>query len=132
MRIQCQELRSYWTQLDKAHLSQLYLDLAKGYWQVPVVPEDQPKTAFITPKGLFEFTTMPFGLRGAPATFQQLMDKVLRGTEKFTGVYLDDILIHSQSWTDHLEHVREVLHRLSQAGLTLKLTKCIYGTAECE
>jgi len=97
------------------------LDLAKGYWQVPVAPEDQPKTAFITPKGLFEFTTMPFGLRGAPATFQRLMDKVLRGTEKFTGVYLDDILIHSQSWSDHLEHVREVLHRLSQAGLILRL-----------
>ena len=73
------------------------LDLAKGYWQVPVAPKDQPKTAFITPKGLFEFTTMPFGLCSAPATFQRLMDKVLRGTEKFTGVYLDDILVHSQS-----------------------------------
>ena len=104
------------------------LDLAKGYWQA----EDQPKTAFITPKGLFKFTTMQFGLQSAQATFQWLMDKVLRGTEKFTGVYLDDILIHSQSWSDHLEHVREVLHRLSPSGLTLKLTKCILGTAKCE
>lgn len=64
---------------------------------------------------------MPFGLRGEPATFQRLMDRILRGTEDFTGVYLDDILIHSQTWKEHLSHLKEVLSRLQNTGLTLKL-----------
>lgn len=72
------------------------LDLAKGYWQVPLDPEGKEKTAFITPRGLYQFTTMPFGLSGAPATFQRMMDNVLRGTEQFAGVYLDDIVIYSR------------------------------------
>lgn len=67
------------------------LDLAKGYWQVPMEPEDREKTAFTSPLGLLQFTVMPFGLSGAPATFQRLMDSVLRGTEEYAGVYLDDI-----------------------------------------
>ena len=108
------------------------LDLAKGYWQVPMAEEDQAKTAFVSPKGLYQFTTMPFGLRGAPATFQRLMDRVLRGTESFAGVYLDDILIHSSTWEEHLNHLSDILTRLEEAGLTIKLAKCSFATAECE
>ena len=108
------------------------IDLAKGYWQVPMAEEDQAKMAFVSPKGLYQFTTMPFGLRGAPATFQRLMNKLLRGTESYTGVYLDDILIHSPTWEEHLNHLSEVLKRLEQAGLTVKLAKCTFATAECE
>ena len=55
------------------------IDLAKGCWQVPVATEDRPKTAFSAPYGLFQFNVMPFGLQGAPATFQQLMDEVVTG-----------------------------------------------------
>ena len=81
------------------------LDLAKGYWQVPLAEEDKGKTAFSSPLGLLEFTTMPFGLSGALATFQQIMDQVLRGTEAYAGVYLDDIMIYGDTWEQHLENI---------------------------
>ena len=107
------------------------LDLAKGYWQVPMDERDKEKTAFASPLGLFQFNTIPFGLSGAPATFQRLMDRVLKGTNKFTGVYLDDIIIYGDTWTEHLENVKTILQRIQQAGLTIKLKKCKFGMAEC-
>ena len=64
------------------------LDLAKGYWQVPMKEEDREKTAFSTPSGFFQFRVMPFGLSGAPATFQRMMDRVIKGMGDFAGVYL--------------------------------------------
>ena len=57
------------------------LDLSRGYWQGPVSKECQPKTAFVTPFGLYQFTMIPFGLQGAPATFQRLMDRVIQGLD---------------------------------------------------
>ena len=107
------------------------LDLAKGYWQVPVAPDDRDKTAFVSPLGLFRFTTMPFGLCGAPATFQRLMDNVLRGQQHFARAYLDDIVIYSRSWEDHLTHLQQVFDRLQDAGLTVKLAKCQFGMDDC-
>ena len=84
------------------------LDLAKGYWQVPMAEKDKEKTAFSSPLGLLQFTTMPFGLSGAPATFQRLMDQVLRGTEAYAGVYLDNIIIYGDTWDQHLENIQNV------------------------
>ena len=107
------------------------LDLAKGYWQVPLCPEDKEKTAFISPNGLYQFVTMPFGLSGAPATFQRMMDSILRGTGSFAGVYLDDIVIYSEDWESHLNHLKEVLHRLSEANLTIKMKKCVFAAQDC-
>ena len=69
------------------------LDLAKEYWQIPMDQQDCEKTAFRSPLGLFQFTVMPFGLSGAPASFQRMMDQTLRGLNDFVGVYLDDIVI---------------------------------------
>ena len=96
------------------------LDLTRGYWQVPVAEEDQHKTAFATPFGLFQFRVMPFGLCGAPATFQRMMDHLIEGLENFTAAYLDDLVIYSENWRDHLQHVESVLFKLREAGLTAK------------
>ena len=107
------------------------LDLTKGYWQVPVAEADRAKTGFTSPFGLFVFRRMPFGLQGAPATFQRMMDHFLEGMREFTGAYLDDLIVFSRSWTEHLQHVNTVLNRLRAAGLTAKPKKCQFGMAEC-
>lgn len=106
------------------------LDLAKGYWQVPVDPKDRVKTAFVSPRGLYQFKVMPFGLCGAPATFQRLMDRVTKDLN-YVNAYLDDLVIFSETWTDHLDHVVTTLKRLREAGLTINLKKCRFGAQEC-
>ena len=116
--------------LDKAKYLSV-IDLTRGYWQIPLVKTAQEKTAFSTPFGLFQFTVMPFGLRGAPATFQRLMDQLIRGQEEFAAAYIDNIIVHSKLWTDHPGHVREVLQRIKEAGLTVKARKCQFGTDSC-
>ena len=108
------------------------LDLTKGYWQVPVHPESRQQTAFITPFGKYQFLTMPFGLVGAPAVFQRLMNNVLADVSAFSTAYLDDVSIFSNSWKDHLVHLDEVLSRLERAGLTAKASKCRLGCQECQ
>ena len=106
------------------------LDLTRGYWQVPVAKEDRPKTAFVTPYGLFQFNVMPFGLQGAPATFQRLMDRVIQGLD-FAAAYLDDLIIFSSTWEEHLQHIQSVLEKLKEAGLTAKAKICEFGASEC-
>ncbi|KAK7930573.1 hypothetical protein WMY93_006968 [Mugilogobius chulae] len=106
------------------------LDLCKGYWQVPLDPSSRPYTAFRTPAGLFQFTVMPFGLHGAPATFQRLMDKVLEGCEECSAAYLDDVVIYSRTWEEHLTHLRKVLGKIQKAGLTLNIKKCEWAKEE--
>jgi hypothetical protein len=89
------------------------LDLASGYWQIKVKPEDQEKTAFITKFGTFEFKVMPFGLCNAPATFQRTMDKVLGDAKgKFVMVYLDDVIIYSKTFEEHLQHLHDVFEKI--------------------
>ena len=107
------------------------LDLTKGYWQVPLAVEDRPKTAFVTPHGLYQFKVMPFGLQGAPATFQRLMDRVIAGLSEFTSTYLDDVIIFSETWEEHLQHIRATLERLRKAGLTVKAKKSQFGADHC-
>lgn len=107
------------------------LDLASGYWQVPVLEEDRPKTAFITPSGLYEFRVMPFGLCNAPSTFQRMMNEVLSGLlGEICLVYLDDVIIYSKNVLQHLLHVEQVLQRFRAAGLHLKASKCKFLQTE--
>lgn len=82
------------------------LDLSKGYWQIPLEETSKQYTAFRTPSALYQFIVMPFGLHGVPAMFQRLMDAVLAGFESFSAAYLDDVVIFSHSWEDHLQHLR--------------------------
>ena len=79
--------------------------------------EDREKNAFSSLMGLYQFTVMPFGLSGAPATFQRMIDQNLHGLSEFVEVYLDDVVIYSSNWMEHLQHLRKVFERL-QRGRT--------------
>ncbi len=104
------------------------LDLVKGFHQVEVEPSDRQKTAFLCPWGKWEYLRMPFG----PATFQKLMDRVLTDCHEYSSVYIDDILIWSSNWKQHLEHLRGVFGQLEKAGLTCQVAKCEFGKSELE
>jgi hypothetical protein len=89
------------------------IDLRLGYHQLRIRPSDIPKTAFITKYGLYEFTVMSFGLMNAPAFFMNLMNNVFMDyLDKFVVVFIDDILIYSQSEEEHVNHLKMVLQRL--------------------
>ena len=101
------------------------LDLTSGFHQIPVKPEDRPKTAFITRFGLLEWVKMPFGLTNSPATFQRAIQLVLRGLNWHTVLaYMDDTMVIGRSFHDHVTNLREVLIRFREYGLKLKSKKC--------
>ena len=101
------------------------LDCNCGYWQIPMEPDARDKTTFTCHEGTYRFTRMPFGLPNAPATFHRTVDIVLSGLKwKTCLVYLDDIIVFSQTPEEHLRHLDEVLGLLYGAGLSLKLSKC--------
>lgn len=104
------------------------LDLASGFWQIPMDPETSHKSAFVTPSGVYQWKRMPFGLVNAPASFQALMTQVLRGLNwKFCLVYVDDILVFSNSFEQHMHHLHQIFSRLQSARLTLKPSKCCFA-----
>ncbi|UYV60360.1 K02A2.6-like [Cordylochernes scorpioides] len=104
------------------------MDLKTGYWQIEIDEEDREKTAFITPDGLFEFKVMPFGLCNAPRTFERMMDSLLRGLRWTTCLcYLDDVVVYSATFSEHLSRLGAVLNCFRKAGLRLNLRKCCFG-----
>ncbi|XP_076031117.1 uncharacterized protein LOC143019364 [Oratosquilla oratoria] len=102
------------------------LDLSRGFFQIGLHPESRRITAFGTPWGLYQFTVLPFGLTNAPAVFNRTMRDVLHdvpGTE----VFVDDVLVHTESFEEHMVVLRKVLERLSAAGMTVKPSKTELG-----
>jgi len=107
------------------------LDLTSGYWQIRVAEKDIEKTAFNTRYGKYEFLVMPFGLTNAPATFQTVINNVLRPyIDKFVVVYLDDITVYSNSQQEHLEHLRLVFEALTKHKLYANPAKCVFNQPE--
>ena len=107
------------------------LDLRSGYWQIAMDDKSKELTAFVSSAGLHHFRKMPFGLRCAPATFQRLMSDLFRTMNwKNVLIYLDDIILFSNSFQQHLQHIEEVLQKLRQADLKLKPQKCHFAKSE--
>ena len=104
-------------------------DLRSGYHHIALGKSSRAKTAFVMPFGKYEFLMVPFGLAQAPAYFQLLMNKVLKGL-KFVMMYLDDIIIFSQDELQHLEHLEIVFSHLREAGLKMKRSKCDFFKSE--
>lgn len=106
------------------------LDLMSGFWQIELYEESR-KTTFLTQGGVYEWKTMPFGLTNSPISFQTLMSNVLRGLNwKSVLVYVNDILIFSRSFDEHLQHLAQVFDRFKNANLKLQPTKCHFAVKE--
>ena len=101
------------------------LDLKSGYYQIEVEEADKPKTAFVCPLGFWEFNRMPQGITNAPSTFQRLMEKCMGDINlKEVLVFLDDLIIFSETFEEHETRLLHVLHRLKEYGLKLSVEKC--------
>jgi transposase InsO family protein len=106
-------------------------DGSKGFWQIAMAKDSIAKTAFITHRGLYEFTGMPFGLKNAPGVFQRMMDTTFAGLKWLIClVYLDDVVVWASTWDEHLSRVRRVLQRCRERNLGLKAKKSFVGFNE--
>lgn len=100
------------------------LDASRGYLQIQMSEADIEKTAFTCHRGLFEFTRLPFGLSNAPSSFMRLMDIVLGDARyNYAMAYLDDVVMYSETFEEHLVHLSSVLERMRKAGLTINPRK---------
>lgn len=105
------------------------MDLKSGFYQIPMHPDSVEKTAFVTPDEQWEFLHMPFGLVNAPAMFQRAMNTVLKGCAL---VYIDDVLIATETLEEGYEQLETVLKALQSSKLTLNLTKCRFFPRKIE
>ena len=121
--------------LDILHTKKYFstLDLASGFWQIEVEPKDQEKTAFVVENDLFHFRKLPFGLCNSPSTFMRAMNYIFDDLiGRILYIFLDDIIITSSTFEEHLENLEKVFDRLRKAGLKLKPNKCHFLQKEIE
>ncbi|PIK51902.1 hypothetical protein BSL78_11201 [Apostichopus japonicus] len=97
-------------------------DLLKGYWQVPLTDRAKEISAFCTPDALYQYRVMPFGMKNAPATFQRMVNCIVADIEGCEA-YVDDLIVYSQTWEQHIGQLRHLFKKLSQAKLTVNLVK---------
>ena len=126
MPIQCPGSMNSWIGWARLAFSQ---HLTKDYWQIPLSLDSMEKIAFSILYGLYQFVALPLGLFRAQATFQRLMDRALWSHSAYAASYLDNIIIHSETW-DQQQHVGAVLESLRKAGLKANLKKCADGRRE--
>lgn len=107
------------------------LDINSAFWSILLRIEDRRKTGFVTQDGHFQWTCLPFGLKTSPAIFQRILSNILRkhGLIEFSVNYIDDILIHSPTFEEHLDHIEKVLDAIKKEGFRLKFKKCTFATS---
>ena len=108
------------------------LDLKSGFYQIPIKETDKEKPAFVTPFGLYQFNVLPMGLKNSPPTFQKVMTDTLKSCRDFSLVYLDDIIVFSKSFEQHLYHLECVLLALQRKNLILNPPKCVLATNQID
>ncbi|XP_070173431.1 uncharacterized protein [Littorina saxatilis] len=125
-------MEAMFAKLSKAkYLSKI--DLAKGYWQIPMAAEDKPKTAFTTPQGCYQWTVMPFGLKTSGAIFSRMMRSLLSPLDMIEiDNFIDDILVATETVERHLECLRALFQRLQEASLSARPSKCYLGFKRLE
>lgn len=109
------------------------LDFKNGYFQVPLAPHDRPKTAFSTRDNHYQFTVLPQAVKNGPSTFQRIVNQVLGPTRwKYCLAYIDDVLIFSQTFEDHVTHLTDVFELLTSANFRLSVTKCSIASTQID
>jgi hypothetical protein len=106
------------------------LDLPQAFHNIPLAPESRKYFGFKAPDGLYRYKTLPMGYVNSMALFTRLMDTSMIGLGDFVSVYVDDLIVYSRTWTDHLQHLDRVFHRLHKAGLKVNLAKCAFAREE--
>lgn len=107
------------------------IDLLKGYWQVGLTKRAKEISAFVTMDGLYQYKVLPFGMKNSGSSFQRLMNRVLKGL-KGCSVYIDDILLYTEEWEEHVQLLEDVFKRLDDANLTINLMKSHFVQADVE
>ncbi len=103
------------------------LDLSSGFHLIPMDKSSSELTTFVSLLVKFRYKRMPFGLKNVPAVFQRVMEEVLEPVKKFCSVYIDDIIVYSDGWSNHVRYLKCVLECISSAGMTVKRKKSVFG-----